>query len=85
MQIAGEPVRVGMLVRDIRGRTVGHIRTVFSCCFEVQGESFHANLNAESVYNVDTGVVSLICDMTESDRYACLIHRVRAGRTPQSA
>jgi hypothetical protein len=65
---------VGMSVKDVRGWRVGTVPEIHSCCFEVQGERFRLNLTAESIYNVEAGEVTLICDRDECSRYACAAH-----------
>jgi hypothetical protein len=65
----------GIIVRDIRGRRVGKVASLNSCCYEViNGEN--RNLVAASIFNVAIGEVTLICDIGELARYRCQSHGV---------
>ena len=69
---------VGMVVRDVRGLTVGTVRELRSCCFEVQGEQFHVNLTGESIFNVEAHEATLMCYRNDCGRYVCPHHEVTA-------
>lgn len=71
-----QKLTVGLIVRDVRGMTVGRTRILRSCCFEVQGERFHMNVPSAGIFNVDDSQVTLMCDRVECERYACPIHKV---------
>lgn len=66
---------VGMVVRDIRGLSVGNVHEIQQCCFAVKRDDRSIlNLSADSVFNVEDSQVSLMCDRDESARYACPNH-----------
>ena len=66
------PIQQGTSVKDIRGRQVGVVATVRSCCIELK-EGGRA-LQPEAVLAVGDFGVELICDADQLGRFACPIH-----------
>ena len=73
-------MRTGMPVFGIDDRSLGQVRAIDSCCFEVTGDVARSHVEMASIYNVDDFRVTLVCETKGVGRYACRVHTYRGMR-----
>lgn len=64
-------IEPGTRVHDVRGRLLGTVGNVYSCCIQLDG---HRYIQHSSVFNVTDGGIELVCDANQVVRYSCRIH-----------
>ena len=71
-----ESIQVGMVVRSLDDRTIGHVCKVHGCCFrfDVRDSSERLSSTPEAVFDVQFGVLTLIYVAGEPHRYQCPSH-----------
>ena len=65
-------LKSGTPVKDVRGRRLGHVSAVLSCCIQVSEQQLA--VTREAVFLVGEFGVELICDADQLGRYACPLH-----------
>lgn len=70
-------IEPGTRVHDVRGRLLGAVVSVYSCCIQLDGQRY---IQHSSVFNVTDGGIELVCDANQMDRYGCLIHGTVAAK-----
>lgn len=66
------PIEVGIPVTDVRGRRVGVVAAVNSCCIGLNDGGLVVKRDA--VFTVGANAVELICDANQVTRYGCAAH-----------
>ena len=71
-----ESLTRGMSVHTLDDRVIGSVSAVNPCCFQFERSTggVEESVGATGIFDVQTGVVTLICYEAESHRYACPIH-----------
>ncbi|MEO8540023.1 MAG: hypothetical protein ABI577_09825 [bacterium] len=91
-----ESIATGMTVQSLDDRTIGFVVGVHGCCFQFEvGQSrTWASVTFEGIFDIQSGLITLICYGAEAHRYTCtghpVVHRQEAvaswtslGREPQ--
>mgnify|MGYP001007263555 CR=1 FL=1 len=71
-------IGLGTQIHDIRGKRLGEVRAVNSCCIQ---STEGANIQRDAILNVQEFGVELICDADQISRYACKLHTRSNGTT----
>lgn len=82
-----ETLASGMLVHSLDDRCIGSVSAIHRCCFQFERTAAGAeeSVTATGIFNVQTGVVTLICYEAEAQRYGCPIHPPVMKRSGRSA
>ena len=68
-----EMLQLGTLVKDIRGRSLGEVGAVRSCCVQLRGADV-TSIKREAFLSLGDCDVELICDADQLGRYRCPGH-----------